>query len=131
MALNDLARHPPGWLVLGAVSLTMAVSTWPARLSPGALLQRLQVHAQTSAQTPAPVLPFTHTLAAPHRSGGFDPYSRGTGTALPVLATVVAQTPTPPGPSQVVRCRAARGMVFADSWSACPRGVGELVSVMR
>ena len=68
MALNDLARHPPGWFVLGAVSLTMAVSTWPARLAPGALLQRLQTGPAVATSAPAPVLPFTHAHVVPHRS---------------------------------------------------------------
>lgn len=131
MVLDDLARHPPGWLALGLVSLTLAVSTWPTRLSPVALLQRLQAPASTAAPALPASRPDTQGVGPLPQAGGFDPFSRGTGTALPVLATVVAQTPMPPGPSQIVRCRVPGGTVFADSWSACPRGVGDLVTVAR
>jgi hypothetical protein len=64
-------------------------------------------------------------------ASGLGPFGRATGTPLPVLATVAAPSPLPPGPSQIVRCSHSGRMVYADSWSACPTGIGQLVSLAR
>ena len=132
MHLLALQRHPPGWLALAVMATAMAVYTWPHRLDADAVWQMLQ-QPWRSASTAAvedstdPALRRRPTLVA----GGFDPFSRATGTPLPVLASITDPSPQPPGATQVVRCRSGGRVVYADTWSACPRGMGELLSLAR
>lgn len=132
--MNPLAlrRHPPGWLALAVMATAMAVYTWPQRLDADAVRQMLQQpwRARSAAAVPAPD---GHALQRrpAAMTGGFDPFSRATGTALPVLASITDPSPQPPGATQVVRCRTGGRVVYADTWSACPRGMGELLSLAR
>jgi hypothetical protein len=129
----DLRRHPPGWLALAAMATAMAVYTWPQRLNSEVVWQGLQQAWRSTTTSVHDTTP--HGQPAHQRrdaiAGGFDPFSRATGTALPVLATVTAMTPAPPGPSQIVRCHVNGQRIYADNWTACPRGVGELISLSR
>jgi hypothetical protein len=132
MNLLALRRHPPGWLALAVLATAMAVYTWPQQLNADTVRQMLQQpwrSTSTAAGTDSPERALHRH--PPALAGGFDPFSRATGTPLPVLASITDPSPQPPGPTQVVRCRTSGRVVYADTWSACPRGMGELVSLAR
>lgn len=132
MNLLALQRHPPGWLALAVMAAAMAVYTWPQRLDADAVWQVLQQPWRSPSSAAAGASSDHAPLHRPTAvAGGFDPFSRATGTPLPVLASITDPSPQPPGATQVVRCRAGGRVVYADTWSACPRGMGELLSLAR
>lgn len=132
MNLLALRRHPPGWLALAVMATAMAVYTWPQRLDADAVWQMLQQPWQPASTAAGAASPDGTLRRHPTvMAGGFDPFSRATGTPLPVLASITDSSPQPPGATQVVRCRSSGRVVYADTWSACPRGMGELLSLAR